>query len=48
MPYIMKIIIIALNLQLIAVFLLHSRRRVLYDERTQNSTVKLNTVGFFP
>lgn len=41
MLYIMEIIIIALKLQLIAVFQLHSGRRVFYVERTQNLTVKL-------
>lgn len=46
MLYIMDIIIIALKLQLIAMFLLHSGRRVsmMKEHRTQ----QLNTVGFFP
>lgn len=41
---IMKIIIIALKLQLIAVFLLHSGRRDFYVE---TQTQQLNTVGLF-
>lgn len=44
--HITEIILIAFKLQLIAVFLLHSGRRVFYVERTENLRVKLNTVGF--
>lgn len=43
----MEIIIVPLKLQLIAVFLLHGGRRLVYVEKTQNSTAKLSTIVFF-